>query len=286
MTDLKQIRGDALRQARRQAGLSARKLADRINDRTPGSDLTDNAIYAYENGRVLLGREIAERIVVVLKVPMGRLLAGDPDFADVDPNASLSGDPVPTGRRASQNAKTQRPVAHRDPRLITLHARFTEFLGTAHTLVKVLRAQGLGLSSPAPFKPLFDLLEQEARDFTQDTAVASAADQSTTAADGLLAARAAVEAFLTRAREGNRQMWDHARQHGQCDDAADQLLHALSGTDRTGKPGGENLLQKLADREGVLLQLAGLKPRFADDAGLQAEHRIAAAAVRAATLGG
>jgi transcriptional regulator with XRE-family HTH domain len=86
-TDLRTLRGQALKQARQLAGLSARELADRVNDRTRGSDLTHNAIYAYERGKVLLGHEAAHRLAEVLKMPVGELLIGDPDYAGQAPTA-------------------------------------------------------------------------------------------------------------------------------------------------------------------------------------------------------
>lgn len=87
---MRRRRGAVLKAARQAAGLSARKLVDRINARTPGSDLTDHAIYAYEAGRVLLSREVAERVAVVLKMPVGELLVGDPDFRTSPPPPEVS----------------------------------------------------------------------------------------------------------------------------------------------------------------------------------------------------
>lgn len=79
-SDIKSRRGDALRAARRQAMLSARELADRVNSRSEKASLTDHAIYSYERGRVLLGRDVARRLAAVLDVPLAELLVGDPEY--------------------------------------------------------------------------------------------------------------------------------------------------------------------------------------------------------------
>ena len=73
-------RGQALKRARTAAGLSAMDLAERVNQRTAGSDLTHHAIYSYERGKVLLSREVGTRIAQTLNLHPGELLWGDPDF--------------------------------------------------------------------------------------------------------------------------------------------------------------------------------------------------------------
>lgn len=93
--ELRRLRGDALRGARTAAGLSARKLVERVNSRTRGSDLTTDAIYSYEKGRVLLSREVGERVAAALRVPLGSLLVGDPDFVHNAASGAVAPEPGP-----------------------------------------------------------------------------------------------------------------------------------------------------------------------------------------------
>lgn len=81
-TDVRLIRGEALRAARTQAHLSARALAQRVNSRNNGTALTDHAIYSYERGKVLLAPEVAKRLASILRIAASELLIGDPDYAD------------------------------------------------------------------------------------------------------------------------------------------------------------------------------------------------------------
>jgi len=77
---VRHARGSALRSARKAAGLSAEVLALHVNDRTHGSDITRHAIYSYEQGKVLLSREVGHRIAQALNLHPGQLLLGDPDY--------------------------------------------------------------------------------------------------------------------------------------------------------------------------------------------------------------
>ena len=86
-------RGLALKKARTGAGLTAMDLAQRVNDRTAGSDITHHAIYSYERGKVLLSREVGLRIAQTLNLHPGELLVGDPDFATAPPSRPPSSPP-------------------------------------------------------------------------------------------------------------------------------------------------------------------------------------------------
>lgn len=81
--DVRQQRGQALKNARKAAALTAQDLAQRVNDLTAGSDLTHHAIYSYERGKVLLSREAGHRIAEALSIHPGELLLGDPDYRPV-----------------------------------------------------------------------------------------------------------------------------------------------------------------------------------------------------------
>ena len=99
--DLRTVRGTALRSARSAVRLSARELADRVNLRTDGSDITQHAIYAYESGKVLLSREMGVRVAEALNLHPGELLAGEPDFKApaVDP---ATGRTAPADKEAAR----------------------------------------------------------------------------------------------------------------------------------------------------------------------------------------
>ncbi|MBB6429315.1 helix-turn-helix domain-containing protein [Algisphaera agarilytica] len=77
---LRVSRGEALRKARKAAALSAERLAEFVNERTSGSAITKHAIYSYEQGKVLLSREVGHRIAQALQLHPGQLLLGDPDY--------------------------------------------------------------------------------------------------------------------------------------------------------------------------------------------------------------
>ncbi|MEM9420629.1 MAG: helix-turn-helix domain-containing protein [Planctomycetota bacterium] len=85
---LRASRGEALRKARKAAALSAERLAEFVNERTTGTAITKHAIYSYEQGKVLLSREVGHRIAQALQLHPGQLLLGDPDYRSVaDANA-------------------------------------------------------------------------------------------------------------------------------------------------------------------------------------------------------
>ncbi|MEM9753454.1 MAG: helix-turn-helix transcriptional regulator [Planctomycetota bacterium] len=236
MSELKQQRGAVLRQARREAGLSARKLADRINARTPGSDLTDNAIYAYESGRVLLGREVGERIAAVLTVRLGELLVGDPDFA------ADSTSHVPVRRVQGVNPTCER-----------LHPLIVDLLRTSRTLVRMLAVPRFELSSPVGFVHAFELLAQDGRRLLQNDDVASASRQASGPIPDAIeqVARSVVE--LVRHAEMQYARLKSAAEAGSCVDACRVLAGEL--TER---------ITQLTDAHQQLIERGGLKPGLPD----------------------
>ena len=157
---VRDARGGALKAARVAAGLSAQKLADRVNDRTRGSDLTRDAIYSYERGKVLLNRDAAERLAEVLRMPLGELLAGDPDFSAA-PRDHASG-----GIADEAGVGLDLAPAERD-RL--LHAR-TALLGlaepllqSAEVLMRQLERARPGSTLAGGFVASFNLVQDDAR---------------------------------------------------------------------------------------------------------------------------
>ena len=95
---IREQRGLALKKARTVAGLTAMDLAQRVNDRTAGSDITHHAIYSYERGKVLLSREVGTRIAQTLNLHPGELLLGDPDFAPPPSPAPAARGNVPSSQ--------------------------------------------------------------------------------------------------------------------------------------------------------------------------------------------
>jgi len=79
MRDLKTERGLALRKAREAAGLSASQLVERAKKMsTKEFQLSDAAIYSYELGQNLLGEKVARSLADALRIPVHRLMIGDP----------------------------------------------------------------------------------------------------------------------------------------------------------------------------------------------------------------
>lgn len=145
---IRDARGAALKAARNQAGLSARKLAERTNVRSRGSDITEHAIYAYENGRVLLSSEVAVRIAEALNLHPGELLIGDPDYAtpaDATPPAAPAESIVP------REVHTALTVAGKNAYL------------SAVTLLRVMQNYGSGAKNASNCLALLDLLERDCR---------------------------------------------------------------------------------------------------------------------------
>ncbi|MEM1445509.1 MAG: helix-turn-helix transcriptional regulator, partial [Planctomycetota bacterium] len=211
MQDLKHQRGEVLRQARREAGLSARKLADRINTRTPGSDLTDNAIYAYESGRVLLSREVGERIAAVLSVRLGDLLVGDPDFAEPADSAE-----------AGENAERRG-----DPACDRLHPLVVDVLRTGRTLVRMLGYPRIDLASPAGFLHGFELLASDGRRFLEQEDVTSAARRPSSPTQDAIEQAARAAPKLVDMAESEDAALRAAAQAGSGVEACQQLARQL-----------------------------------------------------------
>ena len=143
---LRAVRGRALRAARNLAGLSAPKLADRVNERTRGgSPVSKDAIYAYESGKVLLPHEVGVRLATVLNLHPGELLAGDPDFRDTAAPAAIRPDTAPAAD--------------------TPTARWLKLAGepaaVARVLARVLDARRMGDTSARGFVSVFHLLQAD-----------------------------------------------------------------------------------------------------------------------------
>ncbi len=157
--DIRAARGAALRSARAAAGLSARELVERVNTRTPGSDLTDHALYAYERGRVLLSAEVAGRVAKVLKTPVGELLAGDPDYAERPGSVALPDTPAVVQDLPVSPATLAWLLPTRQdllPKLRQLHA-------TLGVLARQLRNARPGMTRPAYLLGTFDLALDESQ---------------------------------------------------------------------------------------------------------------------------
>ncbi|MEE9403713.1 MAG: hypothetical protein V3V20_02365 [Algisphaera sp.] len=167
--DLRTLRGAALRAARNAAALSARDLADRINLRTSGSDITQHAIYAYESGKVLLSREMGVRVAQALSLHPGELLAGEPDFKQPTSPANASQAHSPEAARWLKLAQASLPVANVAARLLGTRmlgdSRIDGFLQVFHLLLTDLTA--------ATTSPLTTVLDgPTGRDQANDAATA------------------------------------------------------------------------------------------------------------------
>lgn len=110
--DVRLARGSALKKARKAAGLTALQLVDRVNKRTVGTDITHHALYSYERGKVLLSRELGERLAQVLGLHPGQLLLGDPDYTPPGNSSPASG--APKLRLAGQPVDPARAHADRE----------------------------------------------------------------------------------------------------------------------------------------------------------------------------
>lgn len=191
-TDPRQARGAALKQARRGSGLSARELVERVNARTPGNSITEHAIYSYESARVQLPREVAERVAEVLRVPLGGLLAGDPDFPATNtparpnstaaPSADMLRQPAPPARHPATPAPPA-PAEHLDSaaqrspvsfgadappepgRWLAVRASLLSRAQEAHTaaevLIRQLQVRRFQLPDPVIFTASFELLDTD-----------------------------------------------------------------------------------------------------------------------------
>lgn len=174
-SDPRQARGAALKQARRQSGLSARELVERVNARTAGNSITEHAIYSYEGARVQLPREVAERVAEVLRVPLAGLLAGDPDFPPPAQTSTTVSDGAPSASSASSpRSETSKPEglpadspdAPPEPgRWLavrsSLLARANEAEAAAGVLLRQLGVRRFQLPDPLIFTASFELLEAD-----------------------------------------------------------------------------------------------------------------------------
>ena len=164
MARLRAVRGRALRAARNLAGLSAPKLADRVNERTRGgSPVSKDAIYAYESGKVLLPHEVGVRLAAVLNLHPGELLAGDPDFREpADLTTGFPGTPAAATPDAPVRPAADTPTA----RWLKLAG---EPIAVARVLARVLDARRMGDTSAQGFVSVFQLLQADLRAVTTHT---------------------------------------------------------------------------------------------------------------------
>ncbi len=165
--NVRAARGAALKKARKAAGLSAERLAQFVNDRTAGSDLTRHAIYSYEQAKVLLSREVGHRIATALQLHPGKLLLGDPEYAqptDSPPTtapARFAVD-VPQAETSTQGV----PVVVR-VELITAAQRT---LAPVEVLVRLLQKAKLGRVDIAGYLDVFHLLLEDTLPLTRSSA--------------------------------------------------------------------------------------------------------------------
>jgi transcriptional regulator with XRE-family HTH domain len=148
-------RGDALKQARTTAGLSAMGLADRVNQRTAGSDLTHHAIYSYERGKVLLSREVGLRIAQTLNLHPGELLRGDPDF---ETPSNTAHDPAAAEFAIGSAGANDAAVGLSLDQRIQLSKAARVVLPAGNLLYRLLDTAQIGRSSVAGYLDVFHLL--------------------------------------------------------------------------------------------------------------------------------
>lgn len=197
---MRAIRGAALKQARKASGLSAERLAQFVNDRTVGSDLTRHAIYSYEQGKVLLSREVGHRIATALQLHPGKLLLGDPEYAPPAPapgtihstprsvhttdaaDHSIEGfdlrstspadlrshDPIDTSADISGGVAVALRVE------LVVNAQRT--LAPAQVLVRLLRKAKLGRIDIAGYLDVFHLLLEDTHPLTRSVALQEVRD--------------------------------------------------------------------------------------------------------------
>ncbi|MEO1236250.1 MAG: helix-turn-helix transcriptional regulator [Planctomycetota bacterium] len=157
------VRGAALRHHRQAAGLSAKDLAQRVNDRTAGSDLTHHAVYSYESGKVLLSREVGHRIAKALNLHPSQLLLGDPDFETVAP-ASADDTPGP------QHELSPAPGAGRTSAAAELAQAVTRVLPVGEVLLRLTGTLKIGRLDAGGYLDVFHLLLEDLRTLNESPA--------------------------------------------------------------------------------------------------------------------
>ena len=161
---MRAARGSALKNARKAAGLSAERLAQFVNERTAGSAITKHAIYSYEQGKVLLSREVGHRIATALQLHPGQLLLGDPEYAPPGSRHATDG-----GRAAMDQAQLLHegvPVAVR----IELVTAAQRTVAPLDVLVRLLQKAKLGRVEIAGYLDVFHLLLEDALPLTRSAA--------------------------------------------------------------------------------------------------------------------
>jgi DNA-binding XRE family transcriptional regulator len=171
------LRGAALKRARTTAGLTALDLAQRVNQRTAGSDLTHHAIYSYERGKVLLSQETGLRIAETLNLHPGELLLGDPDYAPSGtPGTTPGTTPAPgssavtgpsgteAGGSAGESDTAPPPVASElFARRVALSKAARLSLPVGNVLYRLLDRAEIGRADIRGYRDLFLLLIRDLR---------------------------------------------------------------------------------------------------------------------------
>lgn len=160
---MRAARGLALKNARKSAALSAERLAQFVNERTAGSAITKHAIYSYEQGKVLLSREVGHRIATALQLHPGQLLLGDPEYAA----PATGGSDAAVGAQEVAAVDSGVEVALR----VDLVVGAQRLLPVARVLVRLLRKSKLGRVDIAGYLDVFHLLLEDTHPLTRSQAL-------------------------------------------------------------------------------------------------------------------
>lgn len=166
---LRASRGEALRKARKSAALSAERLAEFVNERTAGSAITKHAIYSYEQGKVLLSREVGHRIATALQLHPGQLLLGDPEYA----NSSGNTNPQNNIRQATADDRDSPPATQGLPvaTRVELVIAAQRTLAPLDVLVRLLSKAKLGRVDIQGYLDVFHLLLEDTQPLSRSVAL-------------------------------------------------------------------------------------------------------------------
>ncbi|MEM9883613.1 MAG: helix-turn-helix transcriptional regulator [Planctomycetota bacterium] len=176
--DVRNRRGSALRRARKAAGLTAPQLAQRVSEQTPGNAVSHHALYSYEQGKVLLSREVGQRLATVLHIHPGHLLLGDPDYDEPPAPGNLASTPPDPAETVSQLLEQPSKLPRGLMALIDNAARAAQ---AGAVLVRLLRTARLDQVDHRGYVQVFHLLMgdlEAARDSRAWAAVAEAGNEA------------------------------------------------------------------------------------------------------------